>query len=375
MDTQNQEIHEEQSVPVQEIREEQAASVRKKKKGPKLIIFFLVLVLVIGGGTAYYFMERQKPQNTVKNFLACMQNMDFDGMGALLQSNDLSALDNADIRNDAYTAFFEIINKKMTYKLTKTDFSIQNGTANVTAHIKYIDGTDIYKETITEFLRQIVSTAFSGKELTEDQIEQTLASILQEKSGTVEDNFAEIDITYPLISANGVWKIVALDDETVKIMSANFKNVEDEINQSLADMDETDNTDAQEVPSATAEDSIDMSNDKFTIHYTQHRVSKDFAGGSCLLVYYDYTNNGTSASSAMVDVSMQAYQNGKALSAAIPETNEDAIDKFMSEIQPGQTVNVCQAFSLNDTSDVTLQAGEAFSFGGGTVNSQILKIK
>lgn len=48
----------------------------------------------------------------------------------------------------------------MTYKIGKTNFHIQNGTASVTVHINYIDGADIYKETISEFLKQIVSTAF-----------------------------------------------------------------------------------------------------------------------------------------------------------------------------------------------------------------------
>lgn len=348
---------------------------KKKKRKTGLFIFLLVLILAVAGTAAYYFMERQKPQNTVKNFLKSMQSMDFDSMGALLQSNDLTALDNADIRNAAYTSFFEGINKKMTYDIAKTQFNIQNGTANITAHIKYIDGSDIYKETITEFLRQIVSTAFSGKELTEQEIEQKLASILLEKSETVEDKFAEADIVYPVIKANGEWKIVSLDDKTVKIMSANFKNVEDEINQSLVDMEKGSSSGSAEAPTAAAGDTINMNNEKFSIHYTQHKVAKDFGGNPCLLVYYDYTNNSTAASSAMVDVSLQAFQNGESLSAAIPESNEDAIDQFMSEIQPGQTVNVCQAFSLNDKSDVTLQAGEAFSFGGGTLSSQILKLQ
>ena len=76
----------------------------------------------------------------------------------------------------------------------------------------------------------------------------------------------------------------------------------------------------------------------------------------------------------MVDVSLQAYQNGQVLSAAIPEGDDEAIDQFMTEVQPGQAVTVCQAFSLIDESDVTLQAGEAFSLGGGTVTTQILQL-
>ena len=55
-----------------------------------------------------------------------------------------------------------------------------------------------------------------------------------------KDVFSETDITYPVIKTDSGWKIVSLDDETVKIMSANFKSVEEEINNSLNNMDSED---------------------------------------------------------------------------------------------------------------------------------------
>lgn len=354
---------------------EHKTPIKKKRKKTGLIIFLTVLILAAAGGVGYYFMERQKPINTVKTFLGDIQKLNFDGMKSQLQSNDMSALDNADITNNAYTAFFQNVNQKMTFEIKKTSFSLANGTANVTAKIRYIDGSDIYKETITEFLKQIVSTAFSGEELTEEQTQQKLAALLEENAGTVQDKFAETEITYPLIKAGGYWKIVSLDAETVKFMSANFTNVQDEINQSLVEMETSDSQQEQTAQTTDSASTIDMSNDKFTIHYKQHRVAKDVSGAPCLLVYYDYSNNGSSVSSAMVDVNLQAYQNGQPLSAAIPESDDNAIDQFMAEVQPGQAVTVCQAFALADETDVTLEAGEAFSFGGGTITSQIIKIK
>lgn len=354
---------------------EHKTPIKKKRKKTGLIIFLTVLILAAAGGVGYYFMERQKPINTVKTFLGDIQKLNFDGMKSQLQSNDMSALDNADITNNAYTAFFQNVNQKMTFEIKKTSFSLANGTANVTAKIRYIDGSDIYKETITEFLKQIVSTAFSGEELTEEQTQQKLAALLEEKAGTVQDKFAETEITYPLIKAGGYWKIVSLDAETVKFMSANFTNVQDEINQSLVEMETSDSQQEQTAQTTDSASTIDMSNDKFTIHYKQHHVAKDVSGAPCLLVYYDYSNNGSSVSSAMVDVNLQAYQNGQPLTAAIPESDDNAIDQFMAEVQPGQAVTVCQAFALADETDVTLEAGEAFSFGGGTITSQIIKIK
>ena len=349
---------------------------KKSKKGHAgLIIFILILVLAIGGGAGFYFYQRQQPRKAVEQFLDSMQNMDFTTMESMIQSSDLSELDNADIRNTAYTDFFSEINKKMTYKITKNRFDIQNGTASVTAHITYIDGTNIYKATITEFLRQIVSNAYAGNQLSEDETQETLASILNEQAKKVEkDEFSEADITYPLIKTNSGWKIVSLDDETVKIMSANFKSVEDEINNSLNNTDSEDSS-ASSAPEASADDTLNLTTDKFTIKYTKHVITKDFAGNPCIMVYYDYTNNESTASSAMVDVSLKAYQHGEACEAAIPENNDDAIDHFTAEIQPGQTVNVCQAFTLTDESDVTVQAQEAFSFDEDAVAKQILKVK
>lgn len=120
---------------------------------------------------------------------------------------------------------------------------------------------------------------------------------------------------------------------------------------------------------------IDLSNQRFSIHYTRNVVSTDFGGEPCLLVYYDYTNNGESSSSAMVDVNLTAYQNDAALEAAIPANSDEAVDAFMKEIQPGETVNVCQAFSLNDMSPVTLHASDAFGLDTGITAAQTLNLQ
>lgn len=360
--------------------EEQPVPKKKKKGKAGRILLLLVLLLAIAAGAGYYFYERSQPARELDSYLAAIQNLDFTSMESMLQSGDLSALDNADVRNATYESFFKSINAKMTWKITKTSFNFQAGTAEVTARIRYVDGSDIYRETVTEFLRQIVSSAFSGESLTEQETQDKLASILNEKAASLEDKFSETDIIYPMIKVNGQWKITALDAETVKIMSANFKSVEEEISQTLAASDSSaDNATGTADPSAQApassDGTIDLTNERFSIHYTRNVVSTDFGGEPCLLVYYDYTNNGENASSAMVDVNLTAYQNGASLEAAIPASSDDAIDTFMKEIQPGETVNVCQAFSLKDMSPVTLQAADAFGLDTGITASQTLNLQ
>ncbi|MDO4602149.1 MAG: DUF5067 domain-containing protein [Eubacteriales bacterium] len=347
---------------------------KKKNTKLRLLLILLILILGAGGGFAYYyFSERSHAEKSVEQFLSGVQKMDFSLMEKQLQSQDLSALDAVDLRNAVYIDFFQELNQQMSFEISDNKFNLSGQTAKVTAHIKYVDGSEIYQEAISEFLRQMVSSAFSEESMTSDQAHEKLASIMKEKAAGTKYKFAETDITYPVIKAGNEWKIASLDDQTVKVMSANFQSVAKELEKSLSGNTQENTVDA--VPSPSDTDTIDMETDKFTIHYTQHRVGKDFAGKPCLLVYYDYTNNGSAASSAMVDVNIQAYQKGKVCDASIPEANDTAVDNFMKEIEPGKTVNVCQVFSLSDESDVTLKASETFTFSNGKTASQILKIK
>ncbi len=355
--------------PINEFQNE-PAQPKKKKGRTGLVVFLLLLLLAVAGGGAYYYTQRQQPQKAVDAYLKAIQQMDITAMENLLQSQDVSALDTVELRSDMYTEFFKSMNSQMTYEITKNAYHFQEGTAEITAKIQYVDGTNIFMETISEFLRQIVSSAFSGESLSEEETQQKLASILTETAKTIEGEKTETTITYPVVKTDSGWKITALDAETVKFMSANFSGVEDEINASLEQM--TVGADSA-VPKSPGT-SIDMTNEKFSIRYTQHRTANDINGSPCLMLYYDYTNNSNTPSSAMVDVSIQAYQDGVLCDAAIPETHDEAVDRFMQEIQPGQTVNVCQVFSLRSTTDVTLQATDMFNFDGDTT-SQILTLQ
>ena len=163
---------------------------KKKSKKPLVICLIILLIAAAAGGTAWYMMQRHKPVEATEEFLTGMQNMDFTTMENLLQSHDLSALDDADIRDSAYTDFFTTVNKKMTYKITKNKFDIQNGTARITVHMKYIDGTNIYAATIQEYTRKIAVAAYAGKEMTQDDIQEMLAALLAENASTADEKYS-----------------------------------------------------------------------------------------------------------------------------------------------------------------------------------------
>lgn len=197
-----------------------------------------------------------------------------------------------------------------------------------------------------------------------------------------DEKYSEIDITYPLIKIGNDWKIVSLDDTTVKVMCANFKSVKDEISSQLTDDSTADSSGTDAESTGAASDStqatgasIDITSDKFSVRFKQFAISNDYGGNPCLMIYYDYTNSGDSQSSAFVDFTLR-FPERRISGRNLPEANDDSVDNYMNTIDPGKTVTVCQVFLLKDTtSDVTLQGKETLNVSGGQTTSQVLKLK
>lgn len=353
------------------LSEAETNAAPKKKKHHGLLIFLILLIILLIGGT-YYYLQRQKPQKAALAFMSSVSALDFDSMSAQIQSEDLSVLDDTIVKNEVYTDFFRSLCQKMTYTVIKNRFSLLQGTADVTLRVNYIDGTPVFKEALSDFLRKTASASISDTELTETELNLLLAESLSNAAKGAEDTYVVTEITYPMIYIEKQWKTASIDSETIKIMSANFDLMQQEIHESMNTVSEGTALSMDEIIPDT--DVIDLDTDRFSIHFTQCRITKDISGKSCLLVYYDYTNKDQTASSPMIDVALKAYQNENALDAAIPETTEPALDLYMSEVAPFETVNVCQAFSLNNHADVTLKASDAFSFKGETA-SQIITIE
>ncbi len=347
------------------------------KKRHKALILLILIILLLGamivGGASWYLTQRNKPKQVVTDFLESVRAVDIDAMKSLIQSNDYTVLTDADIQNPVFYDFFREINSQMTYQITNVHFNLQEGAAQVTAHITYVDGTTIYQEAISEFLREMVSTAFYGDGEVDQASQKELAALLQSKASELDPVFTEADIIYPLVETDEGWKISVLDEQTILIMSSNFKNILDEIQKTVDSSAAGPGEETTPAEQASEEaGALDYTSDNFSLTYVKHEVQSDFAGNPCLLLYYDYTNHADTPSSPMVDVHIAAYQHGSALTATISASNIAEVDNYLKETTSGETVTVCQVFELSDLSNVTIQMEEAFSLGNSNVQSQIL---
>ena len=114
--------------------------------------------------------------------------------------------------------------------------------------------------------------------------------------------------------------------------------------------------------------------DDYSVEYVKHEVGKDYEGNPCVLVYYNFTNKGEEATSAMIKTYIQAFQNGIECDTAIVMDENEAVSNYQKDIQKGITLEVCHAFSIKDMSDVKLEVSEVISFDNKK-SEQIIKLQ
>ena len=109
---------------------------------------------------------------------------------------------------------------------------------------------------------------------------------------------------------------------------------------------------------------------KYAVKFTGYTLAKDYQGQDTVIISFDFTNNNEDATSAMVALNIDAYQDGIELESAILTDAPEGYDSEseMKNIKQGATLNCQKAFVLSNTSSpVEVEAEELFSFSSDKV--------
>ena len=87
-------------------------------------------------------------------------------------------------------------------------------------------------------------------------------------------------------------------------------------------------------------------------------MTTDYAGNPALLVTYTWTNNSDDATSFAVALYAKCFQDGVQCDTAIVS---GADSNYMTEIKPGATTTVQQAYAVSGTSDATVEVTKLIS--------------
>lgn len=98
----------------------------------------------------------------------------------------------------------------------------------------------------------------------------------------------------------------------------------------------------------------------YIVEIGEGTLAEDYEGKPVLLVEFTWTNNSEDATSFLIAINAQGFQNGVELDTAIM-MDVDTSDS-MKEIKPGATQTVQQAYVLDGDSEVTVECTELISF-------------
>lgn len=96
------------------------------------------------------------------------------------------------------------------------------------------------------------------------------------------------------------------------------------------------------------------------VKYLRSSIEDNYVGDSCLVIYYEFTNNSDENKSFDYTIGAKAFQGGVELDSSLFHVNGNTKDSG-ADIQPGTTVEVASAYELRDNSEITLEVSNWLS--------------
>lgn len=102
------------------------------------------------------------------------------------------------------------------------------------------------------------------------------------------------------------------------------------------------------------------------------RVTEDYAGEAVAVVTYTFTNNSEDATSFVVALHPEVFQNSVELNTAVG-SNWDS-ETYLSDVKPGSSTTVEIGYQLGDMSDITVEVSELLDFDGTLLAEQTFSL-
>jgi hypothetical protein len=194
------------------------------------IILILTFVLIPVGCS-----EQSNPEDTVDNYFKAVQKFDLETMNSLMAEPEEDNFEEMlDEEGDMASYFMDYIKdnaKEIEYEITNTE--TEEDTAKVYVKTKFVNGSPLILKTFGELFTNLMAEAFSGNEMSDEEIEKMIVQIMEEKSQEIEIEFVESEVTVDLVKKDGNWYIEEVTDELANVITANFVKALEEIGESF----------------------------------------------------------------------------------------------------------------------------------------------
>ena len=199
----------------------------------------LILVMILSLTAC---SSQQKPETSVSEFIEAAKMFDFEKMASIINPSSspikekISELEKGSEENGYEKYFMDYLKlnaKKITYEIK--DSTIDGDNATVTVDFKYVDGGPLLKSTIGDVFSQVISMAFAGVEMNDEEMSQLFVSSMEKQKENISETFTERTVNLKCINIDNKWYIDDISDDFIDVIISNFGTVAEELDESFND--------------------------------------------------------------------------------------------------------------------------------------------
>ena len=268
----------------------------------KAFCLILSIMLIIGLAAC---QSSPKPEDTVKKYFEAGKSFDTERMNSFVNSKNVSSeSSSSSASSDSEEAdlvkycmdYLKGNAKKVTYSIKGSD--IKDATATVTVDCKYVDGSAILRDSVSDYIVKAVGEAFSGTQNSSNSSKE-IAQIMTDKMKTTKEIFTTKTIKINCVKINDKWCIDKVNDDLSDVFLSGFVSAGNEISESF------DNSDSSESDSSSSNASQAESVKNKLSEIDDYIISDIWNKGFCNINSYLTEGKGSTGESLDIDFTLQ----------------------------------------------------------------------
>lgn len=185
----------------------------------KLKNICLVLLIMACMFTLTSCKEVENAEKAVTDFMTAVQNCDYETMASIGNGMDTDKINTTDEQSKQV---FDNLFNKTTYEIKSAELQ-EDKSVLVTTDITTVDVGKAYSTAITNSFSQLLSNAFSGEELSDEESEQIIIDNLVNELNNSNTGTVTTTVNIKVLKVDKTWK-VDCDDAFINAITGNLKS-------------------------------------------------------------------------------------------------------------------------------------------------------
>lgn len=163
--------------------------------------------------------EVENAEKAITDFMTAIQNCDYETMALIGNGMDADKINTTDEQSKQV---FDNLFNKTTYEIKSAELQ-EDKSVLVTTDITTVDVGKAYSTTITNSFSQLLSNAFSGEELSDEESEQIIIDNLVNELNNSNTGTVTTTVNIKVLKVDKTWK-VDCDDTFINAITGNLKS-------------------------------------------------------------------------------------------------------------------------------------------------------